>query len=995
MKWIANHFSVKLKGNKHCYRFSTLNWVVLMFLSYIGYRGSYFVYLLILAVTSMNCYANNNSAKQIPTLDNYFKEVLNTSDGLPHNTINAIAQTQDGYLWFATWEGIARFNGHEFRIFDRSQEIGLPDSGTRAIHLDRHQALWFGGARGGLVRLKDDKWQSYPPTGGLINQLFLDKYDRLWIATLGQGLFMQDSTGKRVQYHQQDGLPSEQVHSMVQDKQGRIWVGTASGLVFIDETLKIQRVGWAEFNDVPVFALAFDHAGQLLVGTARGLYLYAGGSTPPKVLLEKTPVSAILPDSNQVVWVGTIDRGLLRLHGNTVEALGIRQGMPDNQVVSMHLDLQGSLWVGTNGGVFRLRDAPFSTFTVEQGLAGNYVRSVLSHDDGCLYIGSSRGLSRNCDDNITPIDLSSASVGQSVLSLTQGAEQEVWVGTYADGLIQLVQGEVQQHITVANGLASNEVRAILPLENGTVWVGTALGLSFIEDGHITNVREKDGLPSSFIMSLYMSLDGRLFIGTSTGIAILQDGQMRRLNLGPLDDARYVFGFADDPLAGLVWITTDRGLIAYDLVNNTMKMIGRDQGIPFDKLFQAVLDRQGGLWISGNRGVLRLEREEALAVLAGKQKAVNIQLFGESHGMISSQASGGSAHAATLHKDGSVWIATSIGVSRVQPKRLARFSQVIPPVVIEQLMVDGQMQQLNGESVLSAGANRLEIKYAGLGYVMSERLLYRTKLVGFDKNWVNRGTQSVAEYTNLPPGEYLFKVSAAYPGGSWSGDEAVIKMVLLPHFWQRWWFMLGIVVLSLGALMLGIRWRLIALKRSELQLRNLVSEQTAELQLLARQDALTGLSNRRAFDEELQQEYQRAHRNGSTLCLALLDVDHFKRVNDQYSHTVGDKVLKRIAHVLKKQCRTVDLIARWGGEEFVILLPETSLTAAVEVCERLRQKIEELNLNDLSPQLSTTVSIGLTNSRKVALSQLLSSADKALYKAKRSGRNCLVVDDLSA
>ncbi len=963
-----------------------------MFLSYRRYYGFYFFYLLILASSSMQCYANNNSAKQIPNLNNYFKEVLNTSDGLPHNTINAIAQTQDGYLWFATWEGIARFDGREFRVFDRTQDIGLPDSGVRAIHLDRHQALWFGGARGGLVRLKDDKWQSYPPTGGLINQLFLDKQDRLWIATLGQGLIMQDSSGKRVQYHQQDGLLSEQVHSVVQDEQGRIWVGTADGLVFLDETLQIQAVTIDEFIDVPVFALAFNDNGRLLVGTQRGLYLSTDDNTSAIVLLEDVPVSAILPGSEQVLWIGTIDRGLLRRHAGKVEALGIRQGMPDNQVVSLSLDRQGSLWVGTNGGVFRLRDVPFSTFTTEQGLAGNYVRSVLSHTNGCLYIGSSLGLSRDCDGKISRIDISSASVGQSVLSLTQGTDQQLWVGTYADGLIKLEKDEVKQHITVANGLASNEVRAILHLENGNIWVGTSLGLSLIENDRITNIREKDGLPSSFVMSLYKSSDERLFIGTSTGLAILEAGQLRRIDLGPLDDAASVFGFADDPEAGLVWLTTDRGLIAYNLAKNTMQIVGRTQGIPFDKLFQTVLDEQGDLWVTSNQGVLRIKRAQALSILSSETSTLNYQLFGESDGMISAQANGGSANAATLHKDGSVWVATSIGVSRVQPERVAQFTVGLPTVVIDGLLVDGKVTSLNGESKLPVGANRLEIKYAGLGYLMSKRIVYRTMLEGFDNDWVYRGTQRVAEYTNLPPGQYRFEVSAAYPGGSWSEDEASINMVLLPYFWQRWWFMLGIIVLSIGLLMLVIRWRLIALKRSELHLRKLVLEQTAELQLLARQDALTGLWNRRAFDEELHKEHKRVHRNDSTLCLALLDVDHFKRVNDQLSHTVGDEVLKRIADVLKKQCRTVDLIARWGGEEFVILLPDTSLKAAVEVCERLRQKIEALNFTDLSPQLNITVSIGLTTSDKVALTQLFSSADRALYKAKSAGRNCLVVDD---
>lgn len=494
------------------------------------------------------------------------------------------------------------------------------------------------------------------------------------------------------------------------------------------------------------------------------------------------------------------------------------------------------------------------------------------------------------------------------------------------------------------------------------------------------------------MALYQGPDGAVFIGSGAGVAILRNDRLQALNLSAFDNADYAFGFSEDLAAGILWMTTDRGLVAYDLTTGALNMIGRAQGMPFDKLFQLVLDQQGYFWISSNRGVLRLNRTQALEVIAGKRDRIEFELFGESDGMASAQANGGSAKAATLHHDGSVWIATSIGVSRVQPERLQQFAKMLPSVVIEKLLVEGQALSFAALQPLAAGTNRVEIQYAGLGFIMSERIQYRTLLEGFDQDWVKRGSHIAAEYTNLPPGSYRFRVSAAYPGGDWSQNEAELKFEIRPHFWQRWWFQLLIAVLLITAVLLIVRWRLQSLKRNELRLLKLVSEQTLELQLLARQDALTGLANRRAFDEALQQEYQRAKHSNTTLCLALLDVDHFKQVNDRLSHAVGDEVLKRIAAMLKQQSRTVDLVARWGGEEFVILLPDTTLAAATEVCERLRQKLAQLDFSELSAGLTMTISIGLTTNDKLELPQMLLSADRALYQAKAAGRNRLVIAD---
>jgi diguanylate cyclase (GGDEF)-like protein len=318
-------------------------------------------------------------------------------------------------------------------------------------------------------------------------------------------------------------------------------------------------------------------------------------------------------------------------------------------------------------------------------------------------------------------------------------------------------------------------------------------------------------------------------------------------------------------------------------------------------------------------------------------------------------------------------------------------------------------------VLSPGANRLEFVFAGLGFVMPQRIQYRSQLVGFDDEWIDRGSQNTAEYTNLPPGDYQLKVAAAYPDGGWSPQEAGVSFTILPYYWQQplFWLALALTILLLA--IVTVRWRLSQLRYRQQQLQQQVAEKTLELQrqadyltvadverskLLAqlkiqaqefeqqaRLDALTGLANRRAFDEALARECARSRRSGLPLTLVLLDIDHFKQVNDTYNHSVGDEVLKLVANVISVHCREDDTVARWGGEEFAVLLPNTTTDVARDICERIREAIMLSDCSSVAPGLHLTISMGVAEyAGEAQHEKLLSRSDSALYQAKQRGRN---------
>lgn len=452
-----------------------------------------------------------------------------------------------------------------------------------------------------------------------------------------------------------------------------------------------------------------------------------------------------------------------------------------------------------------------------------------------------------------------------------------------------------------------------------------------------------------------------------------------------------------------------------LGDGSLVAVGMDAGLPFDKFFHAVDDGLGGLWLSGNRGVLRVERGAVQAVADGLKPRLEYDHFTESDGMASAQCNGGSSPAAARGRDGRIWIATSLGLATVDPSGLSRFAQQPPPVVIESVMADGAELTLGPIVEVPAGTTRVEIGFVGLTHVMPQRLRYRYRLEGLDLDWVERSGIDSAVLTRLGPGRHVFLAQAAQPDGPWSEATAQLVLEVLPQPWQRTEVQALLALLALMAAggLLSVRLRRV--RAAERRLRDLVEQRTAQLrqqaerleaadaeknalmaalrqqasafEQQAREDALTGLANRRAFDELLAYEFTRAARSELPLCVALIDIDHFKRINDEHSHAIGDEVLRRVAQRMRSLCRDVDTLARWGGEEFALLLPDTRLSDALNVCERVRHGLENLDLDPVHPGLSVTVSIGLASHEDLPdHDRLLSQADAALYAAKQAGRN---------
>ena len=953
---------------------------------------SLFIFFL-LSTPIYSSAAETYSVEKTLPLTDYFSQTWSTHDGLPHDGINAISQTTDGYLWIATWEGLARFNGREFKIFTRGSKTGLPDSSIKSLTSTPDGKLLVAGARGGLSERYDNVWTPASLATTMINHAIYDKSGNIWLALEGKGVIYRNKNALQDMVI----INNIRAYKIVEDNEGTIWVATNKGLFSVKNKTIIRHFD-KEYGlpTSPIEDIIITHDNKLIVATKQGAYKKINGIFKllhPQLANER--ISSLLQDNVHNIWLGTDNHGIFRLHKDNLEQLNDQSGLPNNRISALYQDKEQSIWVGTSSGLFRLREAPFITLTTKQGLSGNYIRSVLSHSDGSIWVGNSKGLNKIVNDHVTSIEITNSNKSLSVLSLAETPEQQILVGTYNQGLFITTNNGLKELITVEGGLPSNEVRSILVDSVNNLWVGTASGLAKISpDNKLEIFNKQSGLPASFIMTLAEDEFGKVWIGTGDGIASYNKGAIQTYRLNDKFDAEYAFGFYIEK--NTLWMATDRGLININLTTNEMKAVTKENGLPIDKIFQIVIDNNDTFWLTSNRGIISITRKEINNVIEGKSQSINLKLFSEGVGLLSTQANGGSTPAATLHKDGSVWIATSKGVSHIHNERLQRTAEKKIPVIIEQFEADGTSYSIQPTIILPEGASRITIHYVGLGYLMSKHIEYQTQLVGFDEQWQNKSNKTFTEFTNLEPGSYTFKMRAKYPNGQWQENLATINFTITPLYWQTTSFRLFIAIVICFTLYLLYRYRILTIKRSQVQLTELVAQQTLEIQkqaelfsYQANHDQLTGLFNRRAFDEWCNNDFAQAKLKQQSLTVAIIDIDHFKNVNDEYSHLIGDQVIKKVADILQdiiQNSTTQVKLARWGGEEFTLLI-NSDVKKSYDFCELLRVSVKNYDFLNIADNLNITISIGLTDNEEVTeYDKMLNHADQALYFAKHNGRN---------
>jgi diguanylate cyclase (GGDEF)-like protein len=941
---------------------------------------------------------------------------LDSGAGLPHNMVMALAQTPDGYLWAGTWEGLARWNGHEFRVFDRANTPELQGNGVRALAVGRDGSLWVGTARSGLLHYADGRWQRWSRSTGFpfdeVMAVHEDARGALWVSGEDFGVVRMDGKGVQV-FGRAQGIGDTVVYRFAEDSAGGLYIAHGRGVDKLEGERFVPFGAPRGLQDAAVRALDIAPDGSMALSSGWELWRYDGAqfAPDPRQQLGLGEVANIGRDRDGALWIGTVNTGAWRLGKRGAEVLDRTAGLPQNRVAAWLEDREGSVWLGTNAGLAQLKDLPFASIDKRRGLVEDYIRALAEGEDGAIWLASSGGLARVRGDEIRQWRATDGLPSESLLSLATQADGDVWIGTYGAGVARL-EGDRVVTVPGLEALADRQVRALLPRADGSLWIGTHSELARWQDGALQIFTTADGLPRNYVMALAEAPDGRLWIGTSNGLARWDGQRFEKFDGGNGFPARDVFSLYVQG-DGTLWAGTNFGLVRGR--DDKFVLVGPAQGLPHNAIFQVLDDGLGNLWMCSNKGAFRVPRVQVER--AADEPGFTLQALGFDRldGMSDTQCNGGSQAAALRASDGKLWFATASGASFVDPARHFDTTQAPSRIAVEDVRLDGIAQPVDAPMQIEAGPHKFEIRYAGLNLSTPQRTRYRYRLQGYESNWVEAGDARMATYTNLAPGSYSFEVAASH-GGGWSAQPARFALDVLPRYWETHWFRLAVVLAGLLLVWGWLRWRISRARQNERHLAALVEERTRDLagqaarlavadreksQLLetlrqqaealsrlASEDSLTGLPNRREFDSRLARAFERGRHEGVPIAVALADVDHFKHINDTLSHAAGDEALRRLAQALQSHAGPEVFIARYGGEEFALLFTGAAARDATARCERLRQQVETMQLESVAPNLHMAVSLGVAHDdgRYPDHEKLLHAADAQLYAAKNAGRN---------
>jgi signal transduction histidine kinase/ligand-binding sensor domain-containing protein len=701
-------------------------------------------------------------------LDQYIHDAWTSEDGLPQNSVRAIAQTKDGYLWLGTEEGLVRFDGVRFEVFDKTNTASITTSLVNVLAADQSGALWIGFQSPGLCRLERGRVACVGRELGVIDAL----------------AFSADGVG---------------------------WIGTPKGIVRLERGVLHPVPGLAShrvrfISPLPDGRMLLVNERELLAARTDEVEPY----TLPPGLTEG--LRAFLVDRDGTPWAGTL-RNAYRYFGSRWERM-TPTGSPhgEDRVMSLFEDAEGSVWIGSGfSGIHRLREGRFVPFGAGQGLRDEHVRSIFANAAGEVFAGAESGdllrLTGGVFRAVHP-----GWPNDTVWCIAQDDHRGLWIGTY--GGADRLDGDSIEHFAIEGGVIS------LASAGGVTYLGTvSRGLGIFEGGALRFVT--DGLPRGPISSLYFRERTReLWIGAEQGLFILRDGRIVDRS-SAIGSAIYAFHETED---GAMWIgTRDAGL--FRELEGTIAHAGAREGLFNDSVFTLLEDKERRFWMSCDKGVFSVARSDLEALFRKEKRAIGSNSYGVLDGMPSQECNGppGGARA----PDGRMWFPTIRGLAVIEPDRKPR-ALPAPSVIIEALIAGDEPIPLQMEAVIEPGRDRLEIRYTAPSFVAPSRVRFRYRLDPVDADWIDAGARRSAFYTNLAPGPYRFAVSAMNADGVWSEDPAAIALRLQPRFFQTRWFKGALLIAAMALAYSGYRWRVRRLEWQRLHLLGLVEARTKDL-----------------------------------------------------------------------------------------------------------------------------------------------------------------------
>jgi ligand-binding sensor domain-containing protein/signal transduction histidine kinase len=833
---------------------------------------------LCLVTIALLCSGASPSPAQKKTIPQFVHNLWTTSNGLPQNSGTDIVQTKDGYLWFGTQEGLARFDGVRFTVFDRTTTPVLRDSWIVRMMKDNNEGLWLrpNGFAPSVTRYKDGVFKTFTTADGIASERILT-----WACGAGDTVMLGTDRGISFHSHgkfttltRRDGLPSDTVNGLLADREGRVWISSPKGLcLFANGTVKkfSAQDGYTDTLVSRVDGLKTgyeDSKGTVWIATVKHIYAYAHDTFTQYTLKDAAPdmfVNTIHEDKFGNLWFGT-QKGLRKFENGTFTTFEASKDADENTIVEIVEDKSGDLWLATGSGIKRFSAGKFETYTKRNGLGGDVINKIFIDREGTIWVGTDGGgIDSFHEGKFITISTAEGLNDNMVQPLLQDSKGNIWAGSVGGGVTRLRNG-IATVFDMNHGMPSNLVQSLYEDKHGALWAGTGKGAVRIVGDSKTIFTKKDGfkndVASAFIelrsgeflaasrnlvlhytngkFTPYAPLDsiaayigemfedskGSLWLLTRAGVYRYTDGKLHHFTPQEGVDGTFPLSIYEDA-DGVIWLSMSNiGLYRYK--ENKFRLLTPKQGL-FDYTAYTILeDKNEYFWSSCNKGIYRVSKQELNEVADGKRSTVKSTVYGEADGMASRECNGGFSPSGWKLSDGRMMFSTVKGIALVNPADI-NLNPYAPLVVIEDFLVDGKQQNLRSALQLPAGSSKLDFHFTGLSFVGADKVRFKYQLEGFDKEWFDAGTRREAYYTNIPPGEYTFRVIAANSDGVWSNDIASVQFELKPYFYQSTWFLTLCVFLFLttGPSIYLIRTR--QLKTRAAELNAVVDKRTHELQ----------------------------------------------------------------------------------------------------------------------------------------------------------------------
>jgi len=886
--------------------------------------------LLLAVIGMLALVARNAQAQQlaVETLTagseewNYTIRIWQSQDGLPEETVQAFAQTPDGYLWVGTSSGLLRFDGARFHLFAHENTPAFKENSVFCLLVAHDGRLWIGTDGSGLIEWQNGVFHAYPvaqgQTADFVRALAEDHTGLLWVAT-DDGLFWAKN-GRLERADKPLGLPVFNVHAVLEDRSGRIWVGGSRLYSLKDgQSHEYSLPGNDSKNKVKSFLQTSD--GVIWVGTVGGLYRLPLGQDRFEPLPGvSSTIRSLRETPSGELWAGSIGGGIFRIRGNRVTRLKAPSPLISNTVLSIFADSDRDLWLGTQAGMMRLSRTPVRVLALSE-VADSDFGTVALDTDGSLWAASNQ-LVHVQGGHAAPVRF--PELGDvRVRNVLRSYDGSLWVGTDGGGAYHLLSPGVQ-HFTTQNGLVNNFVRVFLESKDGTLWIGTDNGVSHLDKGGIHNFTAQNELVYNSIRSLLEDRDGTIWIGTERGLSQYRNGRFYHDAMTAALGDEKVWALHQD-MDGGIWIgTRAHGLYRYR--DGQLSHYTTANGIASDSIYSILEDKQGHFWCSGPSGVMLANRAELDAQASDTQQRLSLRIFRANEGGKSAQFYGGTQPAGAITRSGEAWFPTSQGLWSIRPDELER--PLVSNLNIDAVSVDGRPAPLNGKLSLDAGSSRLEIGYEPVLLRSQEGLRFRYKLDGYDRTWTYASAQQrLATYTNLPAGNYTFLVEAWETDDPAHDARASIGFIKRPYFYRTQWF---VAICVLFAALLSIFAYQVRMK----QIHDLFKAVLAERTRLAREMHDTLIQGcvsisallEAASSREVDDNESRSHLIDYAATQIRATVDEARQAvwnlrGEERALVDLEIALQRMAERIGRE-HGVEMVYRLLGKPFAIALPAT-------------------------------------------------------------------------